>query len=75
MAVFSWRDRRIGNFILNVFGAVVVAFTLVSNLSRGTPLVILAAALLIGGLLYIVWVRSSEPPGIRNAASEAELSS
>jgi amino acid transporter len=72
MAVFSWRDRRIGYLLLNILGAIVVAFTLVANLSRGTPLVSLAAALLVAGALYLVWTRAGRPAGIRNAAAEAE---
>lgn len=72
MARFSWRDRRFGSFALNLAGAVVVAFTLVANLSRGTPIVSLVAALVIAGALYIRWVRSGRPVGIRNAGAEAE---
>ena len=58
--------------MLNLFGALVVAFTLVANLSRGTPLVSLGAALLVSGVLYVVWVRGGRPAGIRNAAAEAD---
>lgn len=72
IALFSWRDRRLGYLVLNVVGALVVAFTLVANLSRVTPLVSLAAALLVALGLYVVWRRNGRPPGIRNAAAEAE---
>jgi hypothetical protein len=73
MALFSYRERRIGYLILNVVGALVVMFTLIANLWRGAPLVSLAAALLIAGGLYITWVRVGRPRGIRNVAAEAEL--
>ncbi len=72
MALFSWRDRRFGYLVLNLVGALVVAFTLIANLSRGTPLVSLAAALLVGFGLYVLWRRSGRPAGVRNAAAEAE---
>ncbi|MGN6125337.1 MAG: amino acid permease [Humibacter sp.] len=72
MARFSWRERRIGSLLLNIAGAVVVAFTLVANLSRGLPIVSLVAAVAIAGGLYARWVRNGRPAGIRNAAAEAE---
>lgn len=72
MALFSYRDRRRGSLVLNLAGAAVVAFTLVANLSRGTPLVSLIAALLIAGILYVMWVKNGRPRGIRNLAAEAE---
>ncbi|ASN51046.1 APC family permease [Sinomonas sp. R1AF57] len=72
MALFSHRDGRRGYFVLNVVGAVVVAFTLVANLARGLPVISLAAAALIGALLYAAWARAGKPRGIRNAAAEAE---
>ena len=72
MAVFSWRSRQPGYLVLNLIGALVVAFTLVVNLSRGTPLVSLAAALLVALGLYLVWRRNGRPPGIRNVSADAE---
>lgn len=72
MAVFSRRDHRAGLLVLNLFGALVVAFTLVVNLARGLPLVSLAASLAIAGGLYRVWVRAGRPGGIRDVAAEAE---
>lgn len=74
MARFSWRDRRIGSLILNLFGALVVTFTLIANLSRVTPLVSLGAALLVSALLYVVWDRSGRPPGVGNAEGEGASS-
>ena len=73
MARFSRQDGRRGYFALNVFGAVVVGFTLVANLTRGYPLVSLAATLLIAGVLLWMWVRAGRPRGVRNVAAEAEL--
>lgn len=72
MARFARQDRRIGSLTLNVFGAVVVAFTLVVNLARGLPLVSLGAALLIAAGLHQVWVRAGRPRGIGDVAAEAE---
>ncbi|GAA2050170.1 amino acid permease [Leifsonia soli] len=72
MARFSWRERRIGSLLLNALGALVVAFTLVANLSRGTPIVSLVVALLIAAGLFVLWVRNGRPPGIRNIAAESE---
>ncbi|MFI5593185.1 amino acid permease [Amycolatopsis sp. NPDC051758] len=72
MARFSWRDRRFGFLAINFAGAVAVAFTLAVNLTRGDPVVSIAAALLIAAALYWLWVRSGRPRGIRNVAAEAE---
>lgn len=73
MARFSKQDGRRGYLVLNVFGAVVVGFTLIANLARGYPLVSLAATLLIAGALFWMWVRAGRPRGVRNVAAEAEL--
>ncbi len=72
LAVFNFRAKRWGTFSLNVIGAVVVGFTLVVNLSRGYPLVSLAAALAVGGLLFVLWVRAGRPSGVRNIEAAAE---
>jgi amino acid transporter len=72
MAVFSARDRRWGMLVLNVVGAVVVAFTLIVNLGRGYPLVSLAAAFLVGGTLFLLWLRAGRPGGVRDIAARAE---
>jgi hypothetical protein len=72
MALFSYRDRRPGYLVLNVAGAVVVAFTLVANLARGLPIISLAAAVLIAALLYGAWLKAGKPRGIRNAEAESE---
>ncbi|MEY2848812.1 MAG: hypothetical protein RI885_1477 [Actinomycetota bacterium] len=73
MTVFARRERRRRRFALNAFGALVVAFTLAANLTRGTPLVSLAAALLIGGALFALWVRAGRPQGVRDVAAESEV--
>lgn len=72
MALFSYRDRRRGYLVMNVAGALVVAFTLIANLSRGLPIVSLAAALAIAAILYRAWSKAGRPRGIRNVAAEAE---
>ncbi|MEO3748248.1 amino acid permease [Plantactinospora sp. B5E13] len=71
MAVFSRRERRRTLLVINLLAAVGVAFTLLVNLSRGDPLVSLAAALLIAAGLYWLWVRSGRPRGIRHASAES----
>ncbi len=72
MTSFAQREGRRRRFALNAIGALVVAFTLIANLTRGTPLVSLAAALLLGGALYGLWVRAGKPQGVRNVAAESE---
>jgi len=72
MAVFSHRDRRTRFLVLNVAGAVVVTFTLVVNLARGAPLVSLAVALLVSGVLYRTWTRAGRPGGVRSIATASE---
>jgi amino acid transporter len=72
MAHFSRHERQVGSLILNLLGAAVVAFTLIVNLSRGTPVISLVAALAIAAALYAGWVRSGRPQGIRNVAADAE---
>ncbi|GHG42636.1 hypothetical protein GCM10012320_05920 [Sinomonas cellulolyticus] len=72
MAVFSHRDRRPWSLALNIAGALVVSFTLAANLTRGLPIISLAAAVLIAGMLYTAWTRAGRPRGVRNAESESE---
>lgn len=71
MAVFSHRERRRTLLVINLLAAVGVAFTLVVNLSRGDPLISLAAALLIVAARYGLWVRAGRPRGIRHAGAES----
>ncbi len=72
MARFARRERRMGSLLLNAFGAIVVAFTLAVNLSRGDPIVSLGAALIIAAGLWAAWVRAGRPRGIAQAVVEAE---
>ncbi|WP_127354327.1 APC family permease [Actinacidiphila soli] len=72
MARFSARERHLGHLVVNVVGAVAVAFVLAVNLARGEPIASLAAALAIAAVLYQMWVKAGRPRGIRNAAAEAE---
>ncbi|MGM7775455.1 hypothetical protein ACSVHC_05460 [Arthrobacter sp. KNU-44] len=73
MARLARKDRQPGVLILSTVGALAVAFTLVANLSRGFPIVSLAAALAVAGLLYRLWTKAGRPRGIRNVAAEAEF--
>jgi hypothetical protein len=64
MARFSLRDRRPGLAVVNVAGAVAVAFTLLVNLARGYPLLSMAATAVIAAGLYTLWVRAGRPAGV-----------
>jgi hypothetical protein len=72
MAKFSRAEHNWRSFLLNTVGALVVAFTLVANLSRGYPLVSLAVALLVAGTLGLMWVRAGRPAGVRHLTAAAE---
>ena len=72
MSRFSLRERRAMFLVLNLVGALVVGFTLAVNLTRGDPIISIAAALLIAFALHRLWVRSGRRRGIRNVAAEAE---
>lgn len=73
MTRFSLQERARGRVVLNIVGVVIVAFTLGVNLLRVTPLVSLAASLLISSLLYVAWVKAGRPEGLRNAAAETDV--
>jgi len=75
MARFSFREGRRASLLLNVVGAVVVLFTLVMNLSRGLPLISLAAALVISTILNRIWVRSGRPEGVRSIQATSTTTS
>jgi hypothetical protein len=64
MARFSLRDRRTTLAVINVAGAIAVAFTLVVNLARGYPLLSMAATAAIAATLYTLWVKAGRPAGI-----------
>jgi hypothetical protein len=69
MVVFSYREGKWVSLVLNIVGSLVVAFVLVMNLARVTPIASLGAALLIAGGLYWLWTRKGRPRGI--AGTEA----
>lgn len=61
MARFSRQEGRTLALVGNVVGTVVVTLVLAVNLSRGYPMVSLAAALLIAFALWRAWVRVGRP--------------
>ncbi|GAB2909935.1 amino acid permease [Rhodococcus aerolatus] len=61
MAKLSHADGRTGRVVLNLGGAVVVAFTLVVNLARVTPIVSLVASLVVAAAMYASWARAGRP--------------
>jgi len=67
MVVFSYREGRRGSLALNIVGTLIVAFVLVMNLARVTPIASLGAALLIAFGLYGLWVKNERPRGIAGA--------
>jgi hypothetical protein len=72
IARFSRREGRRALAVVNVLGAIAVAFTLVVNLARGYPLLSLAAMLAIAAGLYLLWARAGRPAGIEEIERLAE---
>jgi amino acid transporter len=72
MARLSRREHVSQRVVVNVVGAVVVAFTILVNLRRGYPIASLAVAVAIGAVLQRSWVRQGRPRGIAMAGVEAE---
>jgi amino acid transporter len=72
MVQFARRERRPLSFIVNLFGTLVVSFTLGMNLLRGWPLLSLTAAGGVASVLWMLWVRAGRPRGISMAVQEAE---
>jgi amino acid transporter len=72
MARFSQQEHLRRSLVMNGAGALVVAFTLAVDLSRGQPIAAVAASLLIALALYGQWARSGRPRGIAGVLSEAE---
>lgn len=72
MARFSRRRGATALTVMNVVGAVAVAFTLVVNLARGYPLLAIAATVLVAAGLHWRWVRAGRPRGIEAVEREAE---
>lgn len=72
MATFAWRERRIGWVALNGVAAAAVAFTLVANALRPAAVGSLMATALVGGGLYLAWVKAGRPRGASHAVAQAE---
>ena len=72
MVQFSRLEHTPLSLAINILGTLVVSFTLVMNLLRGWPLLSLAAALGIAGVLFALWVRAGRPRGIALAIQQAE---
>ena len=72
MARFSLNEGNLALLAVNGVAVAAVGFTLAINLGRGYPLASLAAALLIAGALYALWVRAGRPRGIAEAERFAE---
>jgi amino acid transporter len=72
MVQFSRQERRPFSLAVNLLGTLVVSVTLVMNLLRGWPLLSLAAAGMVAGTLWVLWVRAGRPRGISMAVQQAE---
>jgi hypothetical protein len=72
MARFSHRAGKRWLTATNLVGAAGVAFTLFVNLARGYPLIAIAGAVLIAGVLRWRWVRAGSPRGIEAVERFAE---
>ena len=73
MARFSLRDRDHGLVVINLFGALVVVFTIGVNLGRGYPVASLVVAAGIAGVFYRLWARAGRPRGIAQVERDAEI--
>ena len=72
IARFSRREGKRLLAVVNVLGAIAVAFTLAVNLARGYPLLSLLAMLIIAAALHRLWVRAGRPAGIEQVERLAE---
>ncbi|WP_035841614.1 APC family permease [Kitasatospora azatica] len=72
MARFARTERKPALAAVNALAAAAVAFTLLVNLLRGWPMLSLAATVLIGAVLYGLWVRAGSPSGIEDVERQAE---
>jgi Amino acid permease len=72
MTYFSRREGNLWRAIVNLFGAGVVAFTIVVNLRRGYPIASLGASIGVGGLFAWLWTRQGRPRGIAQVEREME---
>ncbi|GAC1434317.1 MAG: amino acid permease [Solirubrobacteraceae bacterium] len=73
MARFSGQEHQHGALVMNVVGAIIVAFTLAVNVGRGQPIASVAAALIIAAALRRQWARAGKPRGISSVVSAAEF--
>jgi hypothetical protein len=73
MSFFFQSEGRYRYLAASLAGAVAVGITLGVNLARGYPVASLAAALLIAGTLYALWLRAGRPRGVSEAERLAEL--
>ena len=72
MTAFSRREGHWWRVAVNLFGAGVVAFTIIINLRRGYPIASLVASVGIGGLFIWLWDRQGRPRGIAQAERDME---
>jgi len=72
MVQFSRVERTFLSLAVNILGTLVVSFTLVMNLLRGWPLISLAGAFVVAGVLFLLWTRAGCPRGIALAVQQAE---
>ena len=75
MLKFSRRQHKRAALALNAGGTLLVGFTLLVNLARGYPIASLAAALMIAGTFYRLWIRAGRPRGVSltDRIAESEL--
>jgi hypothetical protein len=72
MARFSRREGASLHAAVNMFGAVVVIFTIAVNVRRGYPIASLGVAALIAWFFHRMWIRQGRPRGIAMVAARAE---
>jgi hypothetical protein len=65
---FPYREGKRRSLVVNLVGTLVVAFVLMMNLARATPLAALVATLLIALGLYRPWVKNGR--GITGVEAE-----
>ncbi|WP_310713942.1 amino acid permease [Streptomyces lydicus] len=72
MTRFARTERKPLLATVNALAAVAVAFTLAVNLTRGWPVLSMAATVAIAAALYLRWTRAGRPSGIEDVEAEAE---